>query len=98
MFFYCIFWISLFPVYSRCGCIYGWLCTACVPGAQGGHNSALDSLKMELATVCAGNRTLGLMEKQPVLLTTEPSDQPFVLLCLSPALSVSSKEQLRGRI
>lgn len=54
MFFYYIFWTYFF-FYVWSFWLDTWLCTACVPVAKRGQNSALDPLKMELATVCAGN-------------------------------------------
>ena len=56
--------------------------TMCVPGASRNQKNALDALELEVQMVvsyhmCAGNGELGPLEEQLVLLTAEPSFQPY---------------------
>lgn len=61
--------------------MYGWLCTLCVPDAQGALRRVLEPPELELQMVPnlhagAGELKEGPLGEQPVLFTAEPSPQP----------------------
>lgn len=66
-------------------CLGVCTCTVCMPGALRNQKRASDSLGPELLMfvsrhVGAGNRTLGPLQERPMLLVTEPPQQPWNFL------------------
>jgi hypothetical protein len=60
------------------------ICTTCMPSGHGDQKRELDPLRLKLQRVLrchvsAENQTLGPLQKQQMLLTTEPTLQTWVL-------------------
>lgn len=79
---YLLWHVNLFYL---CVWVFSFMCTTCMSSAQGGQKRALDCLKLELRVTMSYHldakiQTQGPLQKQQILLTTEPSLPPAILV------------------